>query len=303
MRYFRIILIVVIIFVAVRCFQKNENVDSETILKGTTTIISDGTLAPIIEDQIEIFEDDYNAHINLVSKSEAEVINSLLNDSIQIAILSRDLTSAEKQQFSQRKIIPRITKFATDAITFIRNKNTNDTIIALADILNLMRGNESENIKGLVFDNLNSSTARYLLELSGMKDFPSRGIFSFKTNDEAIKYVAENEGMVGVVGLNWISQPQPAMQKYINQISVLSLKGLKDENYYSPTQNNLAEGKYPLARDLFVVNCQGYSGLGMGFASFVAGEKGQRIILKSGLLPIRIPGRNILIRNQVEKSK
>jgi hypothetical protein len=28
----------------------------------------------------------------------------------------------------------------------------------------------------------------------------------------------------------------------------------------------IAEGKYPLARDLYIVNCQGYSGLGMGFA-------------------------------------
>ncbi len=35
------------------------------------------------------------------------------------------------------------------------------------------------------------------------------------------------------------------------------------------------------------VNCQGFSGLGMGFASFVAGDIGQRIILKSGLLPIK----------------
>jgi hypothetical protein len=36
-------------------------------------------------------------------------------------------------------------------------------------------------------------------------------------------------------------------------------------------QNNIAEGTYPLARDLYIINCQGYSGLGMGFPSFVAG--------------------------------
>jgi phosphate transport system substrate-binding protein len=42
-----------------------------------------------------------------------------------------------------------------------------------------------------------------------------------------------------------------------------------------PSQNNLAEGTYPLARDLYIINCQGYSGLGMGFASFVAGDIGQ----------------------------
>ncbi len=65
----------------------------------------------------------------------------------------------------------------------------------------------------------------------------------------------------------------------------------------------LHEVKYPLARDLFIINCQGYSGLGMGFASFIAGEIGQRIVLKSGLLPVRTPGRKLKIRNQIIKDK
>jgi phosphate transport system substrate-binding protein len=59
-----------------------------------------------------------------------------------------------------------------------------------------------------------------------------------------------------------------------------------------------------LARDLYIINCQGYSGLGMGFASFVAGDIGQRIILKSGLLPIRTPGRKIsFITNNKKRKK
>jgi hypothetical protein len=33
----------------------------------------------------------------------------------------------------------------------------------------------------------------------------------------------------------------------------------------------------------------------MGFASFVAGDVGQRIVLKSGLLPVRIPTRKFTI--------
>jgi phosphate transport system substrate-binding protein len=41
----------------------------------------------------------------------------------------------------------------------------------------------------------------------------------------------------------------------------------------------------------------------MGFASFVAGDIGQRIILKSGLLPIRIPTRNITIEKKARNTK
>ena len=109
--------------------------------------------------------------------------------------------------------------------------------------------------------------------------------------------------MIGVVGLNYIYEPSPEMQAYTKKINVLSVKNKTDNQYYSPTQNDIAEGKYPLARDLFLVNCQGYSGLGMGFASFIAGETGQRIILKSGLVPTRVPSRKILIRNQINNDK
>ena len=39
----------------------------------------------------------------------------------------------------------------------------------------------------------------------------------------------------------------------------------------------------------------------MGFASFVAGNIGQRIVLKSGLLPHEIPTREIRIRKKYKK--
>ena len=139
--------------------------------------------------------------------------------------------------------------------------------------------------------------------LAGIQSIPEKGVYSFKTNEEVIKFVAQNNGMVGVLGVNWLFQPMPEMQKYVDKVNVLSVKGLSGPNYYAPTQNNIAEGKYALARDLYVVNGQGYSGLGMGFASFVAGDIGQRIILKSGLLPIKIPGRRINVRRGINNDK
>jgi phosphate transport system substrate-binding protein len=70
-----------------------------------------------------------------------------------------------------------------------------------------------------------------------------------------------------------------------------------------PTQEALGTNDYPLARVLYIINCQGYEGLGIGFASFIAGDKGQRIVLKSGIAPIREPGRKIVTRKQIEKTK
>jgi len=296
--------LVFVSFLFVMC-NKNEqkNTNKESILKGSATVFVDETLFPIMEDQVAVFESSYDAKIKLVPKSESEIVVSLFNAKSGIAVLTRNLTDEENKIFAQKKITPKITKFATDAIAFISNKSNNDTLIDLKQVIEFMQGKASAKIKGLVFDNPNSSTVHYMNTLAGIKSIPENGVYSFKTNDEVIKFVAQNDGMIGVLGLNWLTQPMPEMQQYVDQVNVLNVKGVSGQNYYAPTQNNIGEGKYSLARDLYIINGQGYSGLGMGFASFVAGDIGQRIILKSGLMPVRVPGRKIIIRNKISNEK
>ena len=297
-----LLFLLVLVFVY-SCNQSTGSKKEETILKGSTSIFVDETLTPIMEDQVAVFENNYEAKIKLISKSESETVNSLFNVKGAIAVLSRNLTTEELKIFQQRKIRPKITPFATDAVAFISNKNNKDTLIALADVISFMQGKEIASIKGLVFDNPNSSTVRYMNSLANLKAIPEKGVFSFKTNDEVIKHVSENDGMIGVVGVNWLSQPRPAMQKYVAKVNTLSVKALAGTEYVLPSQNNIAERKYPLARDLYIINGQGYSGLGMGFASFVGGDVGQRIILKSGLLPVRIPTRKFTITKSQVNTK
>ena len=268
------------------------------------SITVDETIKPIVEDQVAVFEGTYyDAKISITAKSEAELINDLLNQKTKVVVTSRKLTQEETNQFAKNKIKPRETPFAIDAIAFISNKNNNDTLIALKSVLDFMKGNVDGTIKGLVFDNPNSSTVRYMKDLAKVKEIPKNGVFSFKTNEEVMKFVAENDGMIGVVGVNWLSQPSPNMIDVLKKISVLSVKGIKEDKYYNPTQNDIAEQKYPLARELYIINCQGYSGLGLGFASFISGDIGQRVVLKSGLMPIKTPSRKLQIRNQILKEK
>jgi phosphate transport system substrate-binding protein len=304
-RNLKIIVFIFVFLLFVFCSKKENNIGKkETILKGTATVFVDETITPIVEEEVMIFESRYDAKLRIVSKSESEILNSLFDNKCKIAILSRDLTKKELNIFEQKKIVPKITKFATDGIAFISNKSENDTLIALEDVFGFMKGKRTSKIKGLVFDNPNSSTVRYINELAGLNQIPENDVYSFKTNNEVLKYVAENDGMIGIVGVNWLSQPIAIMDKVIDQINVLNVKAIGGKVYYSPSQNNFAEGTYPLIRDLFVINCQGTTGLGMGFASFVAGDVGQRIVLKSGLLPVVIPSRKLNIvrdKNNSEK--
>ncbi len=300
MKKYSVVLFIAFIAVTAFIISCNNSNNQETILKGKVAILVDESIQPIVEDVQAVFESKYDATLTLLPKSEKEAILDLANDKAKVIVLSRRLNAEENKIFQQKKIVPRATVFATDAIAFIKNKATNDTILALSDVLDFMKGKKNA-IKGLVFDNPNSSTVRYMDSLAGISEIPKEGVFSFNTNDEVIRYVEKNPGMIGVVGMNWLSQPKPTSQKIVDNLIVLSVKSIQGNTYVYPSQENIATKQYPLARDLFIINCQGYEGLGMGFSSFISGEIGQRIILKSGLAPIRVPSRKIITRSQIEK--
>jgi phosphate transport system substrate-binding protein len=287
-----------LLFIGCNFWTKSEK---ETIIEGKTNLLVDETLLPIVEAQTQIFESKYPAKLAILPKSEAEVIAALYQENTRIAFLARKLSETEMKGFAQKKIFPKTTPIAKDAIALITKKTAQDSLVQLEDVLNMLRGKPSAQFDGLVFDNPNSSTARYLMQLAKVSVLPTNGVYSFATNEEVVKYVAKNKRMLGVIGINYIFEPSNEQREFVQQISVMSVSKTKSAGYFSPTQNNIAEGTYPLTRDLYVVNCQGYSGLGMGFASFVAGEIGQRIVLKSGLVPVKMPSRKIITRKTIDK--
>ena len=92
----------------IMCNQKEQKkADKESILKGSTTIFVDETLTPIIEDQVAVFESNYEAKVKLVSKSESETLISLFKQKSAIAVLTRNLTNEENKIFEQKKITPK----------------------------------------------------------------------------------------------------------------------------------------------------------------------------------------------------
>ncbi|SEM09705.1 phosphate transport system substrate-binding protein [Olivibacter domesticus] len=275
--------------------------DSVGILTGRANIFVDETIAPLIEDQISVFESSYtNAALTMVAKSENEVVNALLKDSAQLAVMTRELTEKEVNFFKAKTIYPRTVRFATDAIAVITHKNNSDSTILVDDIIKIMQGKSVEGVKSLVFDNANSSTVAYFRKLAKVDKLPERGVYALKSNADILKYVNENPQSVGVVGISWIAGPPMNLLGYVKNIKTLGVKNQQgkpgDDGFYKPTQSNLALNLYPFTRALYSINVQGKEAIGIGFSAFLYGERGQRLILKSGLLPDSIPPREIIIR-------
>ncbi|SEL51765.1 PstS family phosphate ABC transporter substrate-binding protein [Parapedobacter koreensis] len=276
--------------------------EKRTIVSGRLQVLTDETLLPIMEEQVAVFEHLYDrTEVALASAQENQIVSKLLNKEVEVVVLTRLLTEEENAFFKARKFAPRIYKFATDAVTFVVNKQVSDSTITVDRITEIMKGNAGDGpLNRLVFDNPNSSTVRLLKELAGVDTLPATGVYALKSNADVLKYVYETPQSVGVVGINWVVRPDSSTRKYVEGIKVLAVKGQEGKigsgGYYKPSQTNLADSLYALARPVYIINAEPRKSLGMGFAAFLTGESGQRVILKSGLMPDSVPPRELIIR-------
>ncbi|WP_162428417.1 PstS family phosphate ABC transporter substrate-binding protein [Pontibacter pudoricolor] len=294
------------------CGNKSGDAPTDTPTSGKVKISVDESFKPIIETQVSTFEGIYKrADVEAVYKPEGDVIKDMLNDSIRVIVLSRKLTPEEEAVIEKKKRIPRITKIAIDAVAVIVNRSNPDSLLTLDELKSIFGGktkswkqlNKDSKLKDItiVFDNNNSGTARFVKDsLIADHKLPSN-TFAAESHAALIDYVEKNENALGVIGVNWISDfDDSTVVGFQNRIKVVGISAeplpRTTESYYQPYQAYIAQGTYPLRRYLYIISTEGRAGLGTGFASYVAGDKGQRIILKSGLVPATMPVRVIGIQ-------
>jgi len=276
-------------------------VAEETTESGTATFAADESCMPIVDEEKYVFTQlNPAAKINFIYKPENGVLGLLLNDSVRLAVLARNLTADEIKILNSRNLPPDIHQFAIDAITLIVNKGSNDTLTSVGEIKKMLNGETKTNVN-IVFDNGNSSLVRYLKEFSGNKDFKLKNVFALKNNKEVIKYVSSHPDAIGITGFSWLNDPDDDYKDAVHNVKIVSVKDETSKTapnqYFTPSQSTLALKQYPLIRGLYVINCTGKRGLGTGFAYFILNEQGQRVILRSGILPDSIPKREINIKH------
>lgn len=305
--YLKVIALLIITFIFVlACKDKLDNnaENQDTILTGEINLFVDQTVQSMVQGQIDVFENQYKAKIHLTAKTEAEIVNDLLSGKTNVAVLTRRLSKEEENYFYNKKIVPRISHFASDAIVFIRNKKSSDTLIDLQEVYNLLHSKPSA-LKSLIFENPNSSVVSYMNRWASVDNEKKENVYSLSSTQEVFEFVAKNPDAIGVISLDAVTEPYPEWEKLVDEINVLAVKDVKksggNNSYFKPNQASLGAGLYPLKRSIYLLNYQGFAGLGTGFASFVVGDIGQRIVLKSDLLPITIPERNIIIRKEINK--
>lgn len=254
---------------------------------GSVDIIADESIRYIIEQEENIFERNYkHADVHITYLPEQEMFDRFMADSVRVIITTRALNEEEIAYFDRRQSHPIQTSFATGALAFIVKKGSPDTTITYENLIAMFRDSTSGRI--FVIEDPKSGITNEILELTGTGELPPH-FYALDSKQEIIDYLVSHENAIGIVDWSDISDSDhPWSDQVLTSIALAGISRPVDsiqKGFVKPYQYNLQDAIYPFTRDLYYITRTGKSDVSAGFASFIAGEIGQKIILKSGLLP------------------
>jgi phosphate transport system substrate-binding protein len=260
---------------------------------GKVNFYFDEGLTLHIQNQMSTFKTTYTyADINLVSTDEKTCIEALFNDSAKVIGISRMLSEDEIKKFKQKNISVNTSLVAQDAIAIIVNTNFSDSTISIQQLKQLLRGNDSNYVKGkhihVVFDNQNSGSIRQLKDSILKKNNFGKNCSAVKNTPELITSISQNSLSIGICDFAWLSDKDDITTKaFLKTVKILAVSKKDFEKAYMPDQSNIATHDYPLLRNICIIRRSSEFTLGKGIETFIAGPVGQMMFLKQGLPPNR----------------
>jgi phosphate transport system substrate-binding protein len=276
----------------------------DTPTSGAITVAVDESLKPLIEAEVKAFEALYkNAHLKVVYTSEENAFISLLHDTVRLAIVTRKMVPLEEKALADLKLVPQQLMIAKNGVALIVNRQNRDTAIHLADLKKILQGKRStSNARGnmlyeVVFDQPNSGIIRFLRDSLGTSDPLPEYCFALDGNKAVVDYVSKNRNALGLIDVSWISdRDDSTANSFLRSIKVMAVSD--DSVFYQPYQAFIAQKQYPLLRDVIMISREARAGLASGFMAFIASDKGQRIVLTSGLVPATMPIRIVEVNHE-----
>lgn len=292
-----IAMLFLLMFIMLSCRNSQNDNPLDTPTTGKISMAVDETFMPIVQAQLDVFHSVYRyAHIEPIALPESEAFKLLYDDSVKLILASRKLSDKEVEYFNQKKIFPKQVKIAIDAIAMIVNRQNPDSVYTVDELAAILKGeitnwsqlnnnNHSGNIE-LMFDNPKSGLVRYMIDSVAHTNALSKSLISGSVNTDVINYVSRHINAAGFIGVSWISDKDDSTRlSFQNNIRVARLGKVQKTDAYKPYQAYIATEQYPLTRDIYLISTDPHLGLAEGFISFAASDKGQRIILKAGILP------------------
>lgn len=286
------------------------------------TFVCDKSFENVMRQEIIVYENIYpKAVIGCQYVTENEAIQRLMSGDTRLAVAGRDLTDAEKKKLKSKKETQNVRsmQIAVDAMAFIVNPENPVDSLTMKEIGRILKGEIKSwaqiqpgapdiPIKVIV-DDPQSGVTSYLRQkvMEGMP-FDSTNVITANTLPGVFEKVKANKGYMGVIGSSWLTSELGKIDKDslisamndntfdgVAMNEKMAKSGVKTLGImynsltaYKPTQENIYSGDYPLTRPIYIITTASPAGTLGKFYSFVTGVDGQKIIMKTGVMPARL---------------
>lgn len=301
---------------------------------GTAAVFCDDGFKNILDEEIQAFEFSYpDATIVPFYASEQACIDSLLADKCQSIIITRDFTKEERAHIkAENRRIVRSQPIAVDAVAMIVNKDNPVGALSMDEIKKILTGeitrwsqlagNDTTAIK-VVFDAEGSSTVSYMRETflpEGKKITDYIKPYAQKNNAAVFDVVKKDKDALGIISVSWLGNDLSVaksvplaqrMEDYANEndsintelteeVNIIKVSNPNADNDFSPVaykpyQLYINSGEYPLFRKVWMISTASNSTVLHSFYTFVTGFVGQKIIIKSGIMPYHVHSRVVQV--------
>ena len=273
----------------------------EAYQKAASVLAADESFYPILDEELYYYQNQSLDSITPLYINEQDAVAMLMKLETWLAFTTRDFTPKERQNLIDRKYLPRAIPIAYDGLAIIVNNANPDTCITVKDFARILKGEVSQwkdlypqsklGEIDVVFDNPLSSTVRWCVDsILGGQQFSAKNIGAVKSSAAVVDYVEKHENSLGIIGSNWLNDKRDTtnvtFKKNITVMGVSKMDSAKSYNSWKPYQYYLYNGNYPLIRTIYaLLNDPRPNGQSTAFAHFCQLPRGQKIILRAGLLP------------------
>ena len=295
-----------------------------TSTRGIARIMCDESFQSVLEQEIAVFEYQYpEASIMPEYINEHDALDSLFRNKVDLIIISHDLTPEQKKSLKKLGRGYRTKMIAVDAIAVIVNKQNDIDDLSMEDLRDIFTGKvkrwgevyptklKNDTIK-VMFDGSGTGVVHYMKEkfLNGGKFGPN--VYARGTSSDVFEAVEKYKNVIGFIGVSWItsdlkSAEIPIADKYeelktknevtlidfTDRIKVMPVRNDDQLHAVKPYQAYISSGEYPLVRTIWAIDASYNGMLDHGFFTFLTGAIGQKIILRTGILPAAEPVRTV----------
>ena len=285
----------------VSCRHKKQQETTDTLTSGVIQIAVDDDFKNIVKSEIDVFNVNFpEAFVLPEFFNEQEAISRLINDSVKLAVVGRDLDAYERSKLLQNRVIRKY-PFGYEGVAFVINRQNKDSILSYAQIKKIFLGKintwkEIDQTSPLdtiriFFVNGNNGIMRYVADsiTKGTQNV-SKYIYALKDNENIFDKIANNVDYIGVIGINQMGNMNS--EKYLDNsqkvrlVRISKKDNAKAEDSYLPYAGDIYNGDYPFWRPIYVLLGETRDGLPKGFCFFLTQQIGQKVVLKAGFMPI-----------------